>query len=65
MCQESALRLCVCFVCFVSRFVVSLDLNMAIQEVFQFFILADKDNDYRVMWREVRPITQQCTISTT
>lgn len=31
----------------------SLDLNMSIQEVFQFFILADRDNDYRIMWREV------------
>lgn len=39
------------------RFVKSLDLNLSTKETFQFFALADRDNDERIVWSEVRGCT--------
>lgn len=35
------------------NFVRSLNLNMNMKEIFQFFVLADRDNDYRIVWAEI------------
>ncbi len=37
------------------NFVRSLNLNMNAKEVFQFFLLADVDNDYRIIWSVLPP----------
>jgi Ca2+-binding EF-hand superfamily protein len=42
------------------RFVRSLDLKLGTKEVFQFFTLADRDNDERIVWNEV-----PCALSVT
>lgn len=36
------------------RFVRSLDLNLSTREAFSFFAEADRDNDERIVWSEVR-----------
>lgn len=35
------------------RFVRGLDLKLSTRETFQFFAIADRDNDERIVWSEV------------